>query len=78
MKEKPLRKPLFYYGDRPAVLLLINFLLVPLVARHAVQEVDYGTFMTMTENKEIGQGGWRTTRSSSPTRTAARSIKPGP
>ena len=37
------------------VLLLINFLLVPLVARHAVQEVDYGTFMTMTENKEIGQ-----------------------
>ena len=37
------------------VLLLINFLLVPLVARHAVQEVDYGTFMTMTENKEIGK-----------------------
>ena len=28
---------------------------MPLVARHAVQEVDYGTFMTMTENKEIGQ-----------------------
>lgn len=25
------------------------------MARHAVQEVDYGTFMTMTENKEIGQ-----------------------
>lgn len=25
------------------------------VARHAVQEVDYGTFMTMTENKEIGK-----------------------
>ena len=57
MKEvKPPRKPLFYYyGVALVVLLLINFLLVPLVARHAVQEVDYGTFMTMTENKEIGK-----------------------
>ena len=57
MKEvKPPKKPLiYYYGVALAVLLLINFLLVPLVARHAVQEVDYGTFMTMTENKEIGQ-----------------------
>ena len=57
MKEvKPPRKPLFYYyGIALVVLLLINFLLVPLVARHAVQEVDYGTFMTMTENKEIGK-----------------------
>ena len=57
MKEvKPPKKPLiYYYGVALVVLLLINFLLVPLVARHAVQEVDYGTFMTMTENKEIGQ-----------------------
>ena len=57
MKEvKPPRKPLFYYyGIALVVVLLINFLLVPLVARHAVQEVDYGTFMTMTENKEIGK-----------------------
>ena len=57
MKEvKPPKKPLiYYYGVALAVLLLINFLLVPLVARHAMQEVDYGTFMTMTENKEIGQ-----------------------
>ena len=57
MKEvKPPRKPLFYYyGIALVALLLINFLLVPLVARHAVQEVDYGTFMTMTENKEIGK-----------------------
>ena len=57
MKEvKPPKKPLiYYYGVALVVLLLINFLLLPLVARHAVQEVDYGTFMTMTENKEIGQ-----------------------
>ena len=57
MKEvKPPKKPLiYYYCVALVVLLLINFLLVPLVARHAVQEVDYGTFMTMTENKEIGQ-----------------------
>ena len=57
MKEvKPPKKPLiYYYVVALVVLLLINFLLVPLVARHAVQEVDYGTFMTMTENKEIGK-----------------------
>jgi hypothetical protein len=44
MKEvKPPKKPLiYYYGVALVVLLLINFLLVPLVARHAVQEVDYG------------------------------------
>ena len=57
MKEvKPPKKPLiYYYGVALVVLLLINFLLVPLVARHAVQEVDYGTFMTMTEEKQIGK-----------------------
>ena len=57
MKEvKPPKKPLiYYYGVALVVLLLINFLLLPLVARHAVQEVDYGTFMTMTENKEVGK-----------------------
>ena len=37
------------------VLLLFNFFAMPLLARQQVEEVDYGTFMTMTENKEIGE-----------------------
>ena len=58
MKEvKPPKKPLiYYYGVALVVLLLINFLAgAPGWPGTQVQEVDYGTFMTMTENKEIGQ-----------------------
>ena len=57
MKEvKPPKKPLFYYYlVALLVLLLFNFLAMPLIAQHQVEEVDYGTFMTMTEEQEIGQ-----------------------
>ena len=37
------------------VLLLLNMLVMPLITQHQVEEVDYGTFIKMTENKEIGQ-----------------------
>ena len=36
-------------------VLLFNLLAVPAMANAAVKEVDYGTFMTMTENQEIGR-----------------------
>ena len=53
---KPPKKPLiFYYGVVMLVLLLFNFLAMPWLAQRQIIEVDYGTFMTMTENKEIGQ-----------------------
>ena len=53
--KKP-RKPLvFYYVLVLLALLLINMLLVPYMAERQIKEVDYGTFMQMTENKEIGQ-----------------------
>ncbi len=57
MKEvKTPKKPLFYYYMVALlVLLLFNFLAMPLIAQHQVEEVDYGTFMTMTEEQEIGQ-----------------------
>ena len=57
MKEvKTPKKPLFYYYlVALLVLLLFNFLAMPLIAQHQVEEVDYGTFMTMTEEQEIGQ-----------------------
>ena len=50
------KKPLvFYYGIAMVVLLLLNMLVMPLITQHQVEEVDYGTFIKMTENKEIGQ-----------------------
>lgn len=34
-------------------MLLFNFLAVPYMASRQIIEVDYGTFMSMTENSEI-------------------------
>ena len=50
------KKPLiYYYGIALLLLMLFNFLAIPWMAQRQVQEVDYGTFMTMTENREIGR-----------------------
>ena len=38
-----------------AVLLLLNLVLLPWMSERQVEEVDYGTFMTMTEEKNIGR-----------------------
>ena len=57
MKEvKPSKKPLaIYYAIVLAVLLLLNLVLLPWMSERQVEEVDYGTFMTMTEEKNIGR-----------------------
>ena len=57
MKEvKSPKKPLiYYYGIALLVLVLSNFLALPLIAKQQIKEVDYGTFMSMTEKQEIGQ-----------------------
>ena len=57
MKEvKPSKKPLaIYYAIVLAILLLLNLVLVPWMSERQVKEVDYGTFMTMTEEKNIGR-----------------------
>lgn len=53
--KKP-RKPLaFYYLIVLAVLFVINFVLMPYMEERSIKQVDYGTFMTMTEEKEIGK-----------------------
>ena len=53
------KKPLLYYSCIALlILLLLNFLALPLLSQsqqNQIQEVDYGTFMTMAENMEIGQ-----------------------
>ena len=57
MKEvKSPKKPLlYYYGITLLVILLFNLLVAPLIARNQVTETDYGTFMQMIENKDIGK-----------------------
>ena len=57
MKEvKTPRKPLaIYYALVLLMLLLLNFVLLPWMGERQIKEVDYGTFMTMTEEKNIGR-----------------------
>ena len=57
MKEvKSPKKPLiYYYGIVLLVLLLFNLIVSPLLLHGQVTEVDYGTFMRMIEEKNIGQ-----------------------
>ena len=57
MKEvKSPKKPLlYYYLIIIAVIVLFNLIFTPMLLRQQVQEVDYGTFMTMINEKNIGQ-----------------------
>ena len=57
MKEvKTPRKPLaIYYALVLLMLLLLNLVLLPWMEERQIKEVDYGTFMTMTEEKNIGR-----------------------
>lgn len=53
--KKP-RKPLmFYYGVAMVIILLFNLFVMPMLESAMVTEVDYGTFMTMTQEKNIGK-----------------------
>ena len=50
------KKPLaYYYFIVLLVIMLFNFLLMPKLIERQIVEVDYGTFMAMTEEKNIGQ-----------------------
>ncbi len=53
--KQPKKPLIFYYVIVMLILLLFNFLAMPWLAQRQVQEVDYGTFMTMTKEKNIGQ-----------------------
>ena len=57
MKEvKSPKKPLiYYYGIVILVLVLFNLIVSPLLMKAQVSEVDYGTFMKMIEDQNIGQ-----------------------
>ena len=57
MKEvKPSKKPLaIYYAIVLLVLLVLNLVFVPWLTERQVKEVDYGTFMSMTQQQNIGK-----------------------
>ncbi|MBQ4089737.1 MAG: ATP-dependent zinc metalloprotease FtsH [Clostridia bacterium] len=49
------KKPIaFYYLIALAVLMLLNFLVIPWFAGNRIEDVDYGTFITMSEECAIG------------------------
>ena len=50
------KKPLiYYYCIVLLILLLFNFLAMPWLMQRQIREVDYNTFLSMTENGEIGR-----------------------
>ena len=50
------KKPLiYYYGIVLLVLLLFNLLAMPWLSQRQIKEVDYGTFLSMVENGEVGR-----------------------
>ena len=53
--KRPKRPLIFYYVVMLLAILLFNCIVAPYLAGKAITDVDYGTFMTMTENGEIGK-----------------------
>ena len=53
--KKPRRSAFFYYTIALMLLLLFNMLVMPQISGQKVEKVDYGTFMQMTEDKDIGK-----------------------
>ena len=50
------KKPLYYYyGVALLILMCFNLLAMPYMAEKQVKNIDYGTFMTMTDDKDIGR-----------------------
>ncbi len=53
--KKPKKNLAYYYLIVMLVLMLFNAFAMPYIAEKQVEEVDYGTFMSMTEKGKIGQ-----------------------
>ena len=53
--KRPKKPLIYYYIIVLLILLLFNFLAMPYMMQRQIQQVDYGTFISMTKNGEIGQ-----------------------
>ena len=53
--KRPQKPLIYFYVAVILAILIFNCLVAPYLARKAIKDVDYGTFMTMTERGEIGK-----------------------
>ena len=53
--KKPKKPLIYYYFIALLIIMLFNLLLMPRMLERQIRETDYGTFMTMTEEKNIGR-----------------------
>ena len=53
--KRPQKPLIYFYVAMILAILVFNCLVVPYLAGKAIEDVDYGTFMTMTEREEIGK-----------------------
>lgn len=53
--QKPKKPLIVYYLIALAALILINWVIFPMMTQGNITEVDYGTFLTMVENKEVSK-----------------------
>ncbi len=53
--KKPKLPLAVYYAIAMLIVILVNGALIPMIARQQIKDVDYGTFMTMTESGDIGR-----------------------
>ena len=52
--KKPKKTLLIFYCVVLALMLLVNMVVIPNILAHRVKEVDYGTFITMTKEGNVG------------------------
>ncbi len=53
--KSPKKPLLYYYFVAMLLVMLFNFIAMPWLAEHQIKEVDYNTFVTMTEQGEVGR-----------------------
>ena len=53
--KSPKKPLLYYYFVAMLLVMLFNFIAMPWIAEHQIKDVDYNTFVTMTEQGEVGK-----------------------
>jgi cell division protease FtsH len=52
--KNPQKQLIIFYVIVAICIILFNFMVMPWIMQHQIVETDYATFITMTENQEIG------------------------
>lgn len=53
--QVPEKTLLYYYLVAMMIVVLFNFIAMPWISEHQIRDVDYNTFVTMTEQGEVGK-----------------------